>query len=89
MKPQVYEVVFKKSAAKEFQALPQKIQQKILEAVHLLSLNPYSELLQIKKLKGVASLYRVRIADYRMIYSIENNLLKIIVVRVAHRKEVY
>jgi mRNA-degrading endonuclease RelE of RelBE toxin-antitoxin system len=42
----VYEVVFKKSAAKELQDLPQKIQQKILDAVQLLSLNPYTELLQ-------------------------------------------
>lgn len=52
MTPKIYKIVFKKSAVKELQALPPKIQQKILDAVHLLSLNPYTELLQIKKMKG-------------------------------------
>jgi mRNA-degrading endonuclease RelE of RelBE toxin-antitoxin system len=65
MSPKAYEVVFKKSAAKELQSLLQKIQQKILDAVQLLSLNPYTELLQIKKMKGADSLYRVRIHDYQ------------------------
>jgi len=45
-----YEVVFKKSASKELLSLPRRIQQKILDSVQLLSLNPYTELLQIKNL---------------------------------------
>ncbi|MCM2280679.1 MAG: type II toxin-antitoxin system RelE/ParE family toxin [Bdellovibrionaceae bacterium] len=89
MSSKAYEVVFKKSAAKELQSLPQKIQQKILDAVQLLSLNPYTELLQIKKMKGVDSLYRARIQDYRIIYVIENQIIKITIIKVGHRKEVY
>ena len=89
MSPRVYEVVFKKSAAKELQTLPQKIQQKILDAVQLLSLNPYTELLQIKKMKGADSLYRVRIQDYRVIYLIENQTIKVTIIKIGHRKEVY
>ncbi len=89
MSSKIYEVVFKKSAAKEFQSLPQKIQQKILDAVQLLSINPYTELLQIKKMKGAESLYRVRIQDYRVIYVIENKIIKITIIKIGHRKEVY
>lgn len=89
MRAKTYEIVFKKSAAKEFQDLPQKIQQKILDAVQLLSLNPYTELLQIKKMKGVDSLYRVRIQDYRVIYLIENLTIKVTIIKIGHRKEVY
>lgn len=89
MSSKAYEIVFKKSAAKELQALPQKIQQKILDAVQLLSLNPYTELLQIKKMKGADSLYRVRIQDYRIIYVIENRLIKVTIIKIGHRKEVY
>lgn len=89
MSSKVYEVVFKKSAAKELQGLPQKIQRKILDAVQLLSLNPYTELLQIKKMKGADSLYRVRIQDYRVIYLIENQIIKVIIIKIGHRKEVY
>jgi mRNA interferase RelE/StbE len=89
MNATVYEVVFKKSAAKEIQALPQKIQQKILDAIRLLSLNPYTELLQIKKMKGADSLFRVRIQDYRVIYLIENRIIKVTIIKIGHRKEVY
>jgi mRNA interferase RelE/StbE len=89
MSSKAYEVVFKKSAAKELQSLPQKIQQKILDAVQLLSLNPYTELLQIKKMKGADSLYRVRIQDYRVIFLIENQIIKVTIIKIGHRKEVY
>ncbi len=89
MRSKPYEVVFKKSALKELQSFPANIQQKILDAVQLLSLNPYTELLQIKKMKGVDKLYRVRIQDYRLIYLIENQILKITVIKIGHRKEVY
>lgn len=89
MSSKAYQVVFKKSAAKELQALPQKMRQKILDAVQLLSLNPYTELLQIKKLKGADSLYRVRIQDYRLIYLIDNRVIKVTIIKIGHRKEVY
>jgi len=84
-----YEIVFKKSAFKELQRLPRRIQQKILDAVQLLSLNPYTELLQIKKMKGADCLYRVRIQGFRVIYVIENHLIKITIIKIGHRKEVY
>ena len=82
-------VVFKQSAVKELQALPKKVQAKILEAVHLLSLNPHTELLQIKKLKGAAALYRVRLQAYRVIYTIERSVVTITIIKIGHRREVY
>ncbi len=84
-----YQVVFKKSAVKELLALPQKVQQKILDAVNLLSLNPYTELLQVKKLKGADDLYRIRIQDYRIIYNLEKQVLKVAIIKIGHRREVY
>lgn len=89
MSSKVYEVVFKKSAVKELQSLPKKVQQKILDAVQLLSVNPHTELLQIKKLKSAEPLYRVRIQEYRVIYLIENQIIKVTIIKIGHRKEVY
>jgi mRNA interferase RelE/StbE len=89
MSPKIYEVVFKKTAVKELQALPQRVRQKILDAVQLLSLNPYTELLQIKKMKGADGLYRIRIQDYRVIYLIENQIIKVTVIKIGHRKDIY
>jgi len=65
------------------------MQQKFLDAAQLLSLNPFTELLNIKKLRGFDGLFRLRIQDYRMIYSIENDVLKIVVVKIGHRRDVY
>jgi len=84
-----FAIVFKKSALKELENLPAKVQQKILDALQLLALNPYTELLQIKKLKGADSLFRFRIQDYRVIYLIEDKTVKVTVIKIGHRKEVY
>ena len=42
-----------------------------------------------KKLKGTDDLYRVRAGDYRVVYMIKDDILLVLVVRVAHRKEAY
>jgi mRNA interferase RelE/StbE len=41
-----------------------------------------------KKLEG-SVLYRIRIGDYRLIYDIEDHIIKVTVVKIGHRKEVY
>jgi mRNA interferase RelE/StbE len=89
MNQKKYEVVFKKSALKELQNLPGKIRQKVLDAVQLLSVNPYTELLQIKKMRGADALYRFRINDYRVVYLIDRHLIKVVIIKIGHRKDVY
>ena len=89
MNQKSYEVFFKKSALKELDVLPDKVKQKIIDAIRLLALNPYTELLQIKKLKGSDDLFRFRIQEYRVIYTLEGHVLKITVIKIGHRKEVY
>ena len=73
-------VSFKKSAVKEVQALPKKIQQKVVDAVQLLALNPYTELLQIKKLKGAEDFFRIRIGDYGVIYHVNGKRVQVIII---------
>ena len=84
-----YRVEFTKSAKKEFDRLPKKIQEKALEAVSFLAHNPFSEFLKFKKIKGADSLYRIRMGDYRIVYEVRNEILVIIVIKIGHRKEVY
>ena len=44
----------------------------------------------IKALKGdYAGYYRYRIADYRIIYSMDGELVQVLVVAIAHRSEAY
>jgi len=84
-----YRIEFVKSARREFDALPVKIQTRTIEALQLLSTNPFSELLRFKKLKGAESLYRVRVGDYRIVYEVRGAVLLIVVIKIGHRKDVY
>jgi mRNA interferase RelE/StbE len=85
----LHSVEFTKSAKKEFNTLPLNIQDRIVEALQVLAINPYSELLHIKKLKGQDGLYRIRVGDYRLVYEVQNNKLIILVIKIGHRREVY
>ncbi len=84
-----YSVHFVHSARKEFERLPKKIQDRVVEALHLLQHNPRSELLKVKKLKGTDALYRIRLGDYRIVYDVRHEQLVIVVIALGHRREVY
>lgn len=84
-----YSVEFTRSAEKEFGRLPQKLQLRAAEAIALLSENPHSELIKVKKLKGAEDLYRIRVADYRIVYELKDERLIILVIKIGHRREIY
>ena len=81
-----YKVIIAKSAAKSLNALPKKFQVRVIGVIDLLSENPYPP--ASKKLKGRDG-YRIRTNDYRILYTIENEILTVTVVAVGHRKEIY
>lgn len=82
-----YAIEFKPSAARELAKLPRPVQVKIAYKIEALSGEPYPA--GVEKLKGAATLFRLRIGDYRVIYSVEKGRLVILVVRIGHRREVY
>ena len=84
-----YRIEFTKSAKKEFENLPKKIQDRVVESLTLLRVNPFTDLLQIKKLKGESQLFRVRLGDYRLLYEIRKKVLLVLVIKIGHRKEIY
>lgn len=43
----------------------------------------------VKQLSGADRTYRIRIGDHRVVYEIEDDVLLMLVIRVAHRKDVY
>jgi mRNA interferase RelE/StbE len=84
-----YSVEFVRSAQKELEKLPARIRDRVFEALKLLSLNPYSELLKVKKLKGAADLFRIRLGEYRVVYEIRDERLVVVVIKIGHRREIY
>lgn len=81
-----YKIEIKRSAAKEIGKLPPKDLKKILAKIKGLSGNPRPS--DCKKLSGQEK-YRIRYGFYRILYSIEDDILIVYVVKVGRRKEVY
>ena len=81
-----YEIFFKKSVWKDFESIPQKDLTKILAKIDMLTGNPRPP--GALKLSGQER-YRLRQGCYRILYSIQDEVLTIWVVKVAHRKNVY
>jgi len=86
---QPYKIEFTKSARKEFLKLPSRTQSSFEDMLHVLSRNPFTEILKIKKIKGQVVLYRVRSGDYRMVYFIDRQEIIVLVVKLGYRSEVY
>jgi len=83
-----YRIEFAKSACKEFQKLPNTIQKRIIKTLDILKTDPFNEILKIRKLRGRENLFRIRVGDYRIIYSVESSEM-LFIFRIRHRKDVY
>ena len=81
-----YRIELKKSVLKDVDSLPKRDLQRILAAIESLADDPRPP--QSKKLSGQEQ-YRLRQGNYRILYSIKDDLLIVFVVAVGQRKEIY
>lgn len=81
-----YKIFIKRSAGKELDKIGGKDHQRIIEKIRSLAIDPRP--VGVKKLSGEEK-YRVRQGDYRILYKIEEKIITVTVVRIAHRKDVY
>jgi mRNA interferase RelE/StbE len=82
----MYQIYFERTAEKKLLSIPPLIRKRIISKILALADNP--------RPKGCMKLtnfedYRIRIGDYRVIYTIEDKLLKIVIIKVDHRKQIY
>ena len=81
-----FELLIKRSASKELEALPLKDRRRIVKRIQILARDPRP--LQCVKLSGHEQ-YRLRQGDYRIIYEIDDAARTVTVVKIAHRREAY
>ncbi len=79
--------MYKKSVEKDLRKLPKSVLKQIVRKIQTLAKNPLQN--SSVKLRGATNLYRIRHTDYRIIYSFNNDELVILVIKIAHRKDVY
>ena len=82
-----YQVVVEDGAARAIRKLGKDAQRQVVAKLERLAENPRPP--GSKKLEGAEDLHRLRVGDYRIVYKIEDQVLLVLVVRVAHRSDVY
>jgi mRNA interferase RelE/StbE len=85
----MYEILLHPDAQKVYANADKALAKKIARCFEQLEQTPRSHP-NIKALKGdYSGYYRYRIGDYRVIYTIEDKLVQVFIIAIAHRSEVY
>ena len=82
-----YTVTILPSALRQLAELPRPDQKRIKNRIDGLAADPRPP--GAKKLQGESDLFRLRCGNYRIIYSIEDVKLVVLVIRIGHRRDVY
>ena len=83
----VYRVEIARSAEKQLRKIPRQDQKRLGRAMLALADEPFPT--GTRKLTGYDDVYRVRVGRYRILYSVSNARLIVLVLKIGHRKEVY
>jgi len=81
-----YSILIKPSAVKEIENIPKKDRLRIIQKIQELAVNPRPG--GCEKLTG-ENRYRIRRGVYRIVYSVSDRNLLVVVVKVGHRRDVY
>ncbi len=81
-----YEVILLAAAERDLRKLPRELRSRLMEA--LVSLKEPRQP-GVKKLQGSDDRWRLRVGDFRIIYRIVDVEQKVIVSRIAHRRDAY
>lgn len=79
-----YKIVIEHEAMKFLLRQPQEQREHLLKAI-----NKLPDVGDIKPMVGHKDLYRLRVGSYRVIYTVENDLLIVRVLTVGNRGDVY
>jgi mRNA interferase RelE/StbE len=83
-----YEIIFDRRVKKDFKSISPQDAKRIKVAIANLTNDPRP--LGYIKLKGKKREYfRIRIGNYRVVYTVEDKVLLVVVIHVGHRKEIY
>lgn len=82
-----YELEISRTAEKQLKRLPREDQRRVVRALVALADNPLPR--GARKLHGHEDVFRIRVGRYRVLYSVADDRLVIIILKVGHRRDVY
>lgn len=81
-----WRVIIEPNAQRELDALGRRTRERIVAALFRLAENPMAAP-NVKALVGGG--YRLRVGDYRVLFALKGEMVVVLVLKVAHRREVY
>lgn len=84
----MWSVTYSVDATKTLAGMDPVIAKRIRSKILSLAQDPRAPNNNVKKLAGVEG-YRLRVGDWRVVYTLEQKILTVVVVRIGHRSEVY
>ena len=82
-----YDVEISRTAEKQLRKLPRADQERVARKMSALADAPFPA--GTRKLTGYDDVFRIRAGRYRILYSVAEAALVIIVLKVGHRRDVY
>jgi mRNA interferase RelE/StbE len=82
-----YRLELSPRASRDLKKLPARAQERLKDQIDALAHAPRPR--GVVKLEGAINAYRIRVGDYRVLYEIHDQVLVVIVLKVADRKEAY
>lgn len=82
-----YEIEVSRTAEKQLKKLPPADQPRVARAMLALTDDPIPR--GSRKLSGYDDVFRIRVGRYRILYSVSQRALIIIVLKIGHRKDIY
>lgn len=83
----VFKVSLHKKASKELHSTNEPIKRRIVNALRELEDDPFSG--DVKPLQGAMGLFRKRVGDYRIIFSVDFENQIVVVLKIGSRGDIY
>ncbi len=82
-----FTIIYQPSAESALRKLPRETQVRITRKIATLANDPHPP--GSEKLSAPVDLWRIRVGDYRVIYTIRAKQLLVLVLKIGHRRDVY
>ncbi|MBF0179619.1 MAG: type II toxin-antitoxin system RelE/ParE family toxin [Magnetococcales bacterium] len=82
-----YSIEISNTAYRDLKKLPKMVRDSIGKVIDSLAFHPRPD--GCVKMAAMQDMWRIRVGDYRIIYSIQDDRLVVLIVKIGHRREVY
>lgn len=82
-----YRIEFSAHADRQFRKLGRPAQLRLTRAIDGLADDPRPS--GVKRLQGSGDFWRIRVGSYRVVYTVADDVLLVLVLKLGHRRDVY